>query len=51
MIKVHPDQIPESDTNSMVRSLNEIVKAYYENPDNMREFEEWKKSQKKQAAG
>ena len=50
MIKVNIEQIPESTTNPMARSLGEIIKIYFENPDNMREFEEWKKSRGKQEA-
>lgn len=51
MIKVNIEQIPESTTNPMARSLGEIIKAYFDVPENMKEFEEWKKSRGKQEAG
>ena len=51
MTKVNIERIPESATNPMARSLGEIIKAYFEVPENMTEFEEWKKSPEKQAAG
>lgn len=47
MIKVHPEQIPESDSNAMARSLFSILSEFYEDPKNKQEFEDWKKQKGK----
>lgn len=51
MIKVHPEQMPESDVNAMARSLKEIISAYFDDPRNLKEFEEAERENRSQAMG
>lgn len=43
MQKISTTEIPQSETNNMADAFLTAVKAFYENPVNVRKFEEWKK--------
>lgn len=40
-VKILLDKIPESDTNVLVRSLFGVIKEFYDDPKNQKDYEEW----------
>ena len=45
MIQININAIPESDINVMARGLLASITAFYEDPENMRRFQEWERQQ------
>ena len=46
MVQININAIPESDINVMARSLITSITVFYEDPENMKKFQEWEKQQK-----
>lgn len=47
MVQININAIPESDMNVMARGLLTTITAFYDDPDNMRRFQEWERKQEK----
>ena len=45
-VKIDFSQIPEVEARNLVRTFYEAVKRFYEDPENVRMFEEWKADRK-----
>jgi len=45
--KLEFEQIPPEQIASLARSALRAIRAYYEDPENMRKFKEWEETQKK----
>lgn len=43
-IKFDFSQIPEVEARNLARAFYEAAKRFYEDPENVRKFEEWKKA-------
>lgn len=48
MIKIDTTQIPKHKMESMAYYLRETCEKYFDNPENQKKFEEWKKKREKQ---
>lgn len=45
MAQININDIPESDINVMARGLIQSITAFYEDPENVRRFQEWERQQ------
>ncbi|MDD7390035.1 MAG: hypothetical protein PUG60_10400 [Lachnospiraceae bacterium] len=45
MVQININAIPEADMNVMARGLLASITAFYEDPENMRRFQEWERQQ------
>lgn len=47
-VKICPSQIPAVDLRVLCATVLDSVTRYYENPDNQRRFNEWKRKKEEQ---
>lgn len=46
---VRPEDIPDHVMDNLARALLEAARRFYDDPENVRKFEEWKASKAKEA--
>ena len=47
-VKICPSQIPAVELRVLCQTLLESVEAFYQDPENQRRFEEWKREKEEQ---
>lgn len=45
-VTIAVEQIPEPDMRALCGAFTEAVKAFYDDPENMKRFKEWQKQRK-----
>ena len=49
-VRIDPNKIPEVEFRLLARAIIEDAKRYFEDPENMRAYQEWLKSREKKEA-
>ena len=47
IVRINPEEIPKVELTNLCRAFARAAKKYFEDPENMRKFEEWKKEQRR----